>query len=115
MVTFSSYFFKTEATFKCCKKPKRKPDYESASYSSYWYGEDKRGKYVIRYSHHWCKIFYRGKKMGKSSKKIGSCLWHLKFFQEYPDLKPTRKDGKKSLGSEYYAGKAYLSAFTKVN
>ena len=42
--------------FKLCKKPSRPPDSLSWQGSRYWYGENKRGKYMIRASDHWGKV-----------------------------------------------------------
>lgn len=46
----------TVRVFKPCKKPHRKPDFVSWQGSCYWYGENKRGKYMIRASNHWGKV-----------------------------------------------------------
>lgn len=46
----------TRGCFKGCKRPKRNPDYSSPSGSKYWYGEDSKGKYMIRRSDHWSYI-----------------------------------------------------------
>jgi hypothetical protein len=41
--------------FKMCKKPHYKADRTSGC-SQYWYGADKRGRYMIRHSNHWGKV-----------------------------------------------------------
>lgn len=56
-ITHDNFHLGTEATFKACKKPKRKPDYVSKSGSAYWYGGDSIGQYVIRESGHWVTRF----------------------------------------------------------
>ena len=58
MITYSTFFIGTIAVFKGCKTPKRKPNYISYNRfgivsSSYYYGSDKKGDYVIRVSDHW--------------------------------------------------------------
>lgn len=50
--------------FKKCNAPKRKPDSvsryqfqgETLVSSVYWYGYDKRGRYMIRMSGHWGNV-----------------------------------------------------------
>lgn len=83
MIDFNNYFHNTIANFKGCKKPKRKPDYVSKSGSKYWYGENKRGKYVIRHSDHWCNVFLAADKIRECS-NIASCYWSIKQ-KEKPD------------------------------
>lgn len=68
---YTNFFMGTIATWKRCNTPKRKPDYQSSKKyrnwdgeleetgiisSQYWYGEDSRGKYVIRQSDHWGNV-----------------------------------------------------------
>lgn len=42
--------------FKVCNKPHYSPDYISPGGSRYWYGKNRRGKFMIRYSDHWGKV-----------------------------------------------------------
>ena len=94
MITFENFFIKTEAIFKGCKKPKRKPDYISYSIdyyteekrisSQYWYGENKKGKYVIRESDHWVKMKkLSSNKQIKHIKSVATCLWHFKGKESF--------------------------------
>ena len=85
-VTIHNFFSKTFGLFKGCKRPKRNPDYISYSKkypdlisSEYWYGVDKNGKYVIRFSDHWVR--YKNIKNDLweyGCKMIASCNWQLK-------------------------------------
>lgn len=61
-VTFDNFFANTSAVFTLLPKseaPQREADYESKRWdglgisSRYWYGEDERGKYVVRASDQW--------------------------------------------------------------
>jgi hypothetical protein len=102
MVDLSNFFISTQAVFKGCKIPKRKPDYVSDSGSIYWYGENKKGSYVIRQSDHWVNL----KKIGNNTiirqcARIATCQWHLK----------TNHPG---MGEETIAGKCYLGDFQKI-
>ena len=74
---FSTFFISTEGIWTCCKRPNRKADYTSKSGSKYWYGKDKNGYYVIRYSNHWSKV-YSGWKNSKECGWVRSCRWYLK-------------------------------------
>jgi len=105
-ITIDNFYCTTEAIFKGCKTPKRKPDYisydslyEGRISSRYWYGKDSFGSFVIRESNHWVKT----KKIGsnnitKNCKSIGSCQWNLKTNNE---IKNT-------------SGKCYLSEFKNI-
>lgn len=103
MITFENFFLNTEAVFKGCKTPKRKPDYISYSrYTSevssrYWYGEDKTGKYVIRESNHWVSRRDFERKSLNECYSIASCIWNIKnkFNDSY----------------KLVSGKCYLSDF----
>lgn len=64
MITHSNFHLATKAWFKPCKMPTRKPNFISNSGSKYWYGNDKKGDYVIRYSDHWGAV--------------ASCDWRIK-------------------------------------
>lgn len=100
-ITFDNYFDSTAAIFKACKMPKREADYESDSGSRYWYGENKRGKYVIRLSNHWTRCNHKS----RVCKKIASCQWQIVgLLKEY------------SIPFEYlgFVGKCYLSTFHKL-
>ena len=64
-VTFDNFFKSTSAVFEAMPKsevPQRDADYASERWdgfgvsSRYWYGEDERGKYVIRESNHWSSM-----------------------------------------------------------
>ncbi|MDR1561111.1 MAG: hypothetical protein LBS23_02020 [Holosporaceae bacterium] len=103
-----NFYTKTVADFKGCKKPKRTPDYISKSGSQYWYGEDKKGHYVIRYSNHWsCKNIYnisvdnkRNNVYSKNGRAVSSCVWRIitnRFCY--------------TVG---YAGKAYFKNFKNI-
>jgi hypothetical protein len=114
MITIFNYFIHTKGSFKACKRPLRKPNYISYSRgyydynqyeyveyskpiisSEYWYGEDKKGKYVIRSSNRWSN-----RNNETECKKISTCVWDL-YIPRY-----------KSKNKESYAitsGKIYLS------
>lgn len=99
MITFENYFMNTEAVFKGCKIPKREPDFISKSGSKYWYGINKTGKFVIRFSDHWVKIKRIGSNQIKlDCNRIASCMWHIKTNFKQKD-------------ENYIAGKCYLSDF----
>ena len=133
MITFSNFFTGTEALFKGCKKPKRTPDYisyyvdswtgEKKISSSYWYGENKRGKYVIRESDHWVKM----KKLSsnnqiKNIKNVATCLWHFKgkdaFEKIIREVPSSRNGGTEKIfitvGKKKICGKCYLKDFKKL-
>lgn len=109
-ITYYNYYYNTSATFRGCNKPKRKPDYVSHNKrghisSAYWYGENKKGKYVIRYSDHWImrNCIYSHKKTSKEDRecrRIASCQWKLKTT--YEDR------------SGWAAGKCYLPNFSRM-
>lgn len=84
------FYKNTKATFKGCKRPKRRPDYVSLNKfgyisSLYWYGENKNGKYVIRESNHWSYVYSDPTLLEETSlrecKKVASCFWTLKSFR----------------------------------
>lgn len=85
MINEKNFMNSTKAVFKGCKCPKRKPDFISKSGSKYWFGQNKKGSFVIRKSGHWCSITMKvSDKYEKrhiehyySVKKISSCVWHL--------------------------------------
>lgn len=130
MITFENFFISTFAMFKVCKTPKRKPDYISRASeywgggisSSYWYGEDKKGKYVIRKSNHWVfrctndlnknEKYIKGKFRKRFTlkikdadcKMIATCNWQITL------IKNKRYDNKKTT----LTGKCYLSKFKKI-
>lgn len=71
--------------------------------STYWYGEDSTGKYIIRYSDHWsnyrnfdANIIFDGCEM------IASCKWSIKST--------TYNKNERNL----LAGKCYLANFKKI-
>lgn len=75
-----NYKFGTYGVFKACKVPQRTPDHVSPSGSKYWFGANKRGDYMIRYSDHWSRIFVRRGKYNKRIKtirKIAKSIWLL--------------------------------------
>lgn len=49
----NNYFLSTRCRFKACRRPRRKPDYESNSGSRYWYTDVG----VYRESAHWSRIY----------------------------------------------------------
>ena len=118
MFTFENFFLSTQVVFKKCKTPKREPNFVSKSGSSYWYGTDKKGSYVIRKSDHWSKGFSRGVlkmyerrssvytelcSIQKGCGKIASCYWSL-FYPKHEEPE-TRLE---------VSGKAYLTSFKKM-
>lgn len=64
--------------------------------SSYWYGEDSKGKYVIRSSNHWS-----AKNSLIDCKNVASCIWNL-FVPKQTNALQNNKES---------CGKAYLSWF----
>jgi hypothetical protein len=100
-MTHENFYNATRLIFKACKTPKHPPDFISNSGSKYWYGQNKKGKYVIRQSDHWCK--YQGlvkcdiktSKSVKGCKQIASCKWKIIGRLDMSD-------------SEYVTGKVYL-------
>lgn len=124
-VTFDNFFQSTSAVFEVMPKsevPQREPDYVSERWdgfgvsSRYWYGEDERGKYVIRESDHWSS-FPQGENTRKAFEtepynkrytRIASCRWALAVSKEQVTTdKEAYLDGNKMYG------KAYLDEFTK--
>lgn len=123
MVTFNNFFNNTEAVFKGCKKPNRKPNFKSNSGSKYWYGSDKKGDFVIRNSNHWSVLKAIGSKETlRECKSIASCQWHLKDTRiVFEKVLLKRRHNKKRLklkGHPHYystyTGKCYLSDFKKI-
>ena len=116
MITFNNFFVNTEAFFKGCKRPKRKPDFVSKTHygetsSEYWYGENKKGKFVIRSSDHWVffKKFDRSKRV-VDCPSIASCEWHIKTTLNL-------KKEKSEHDSDYnnvICGKCYLKNFKEL-
>ena len=74
-----NFYKKTRATFKGCKKPKRKPDYVSYDReldcvsSQYWYTP----KGVVRCSDHWSAVHMKESNLIECG-KVASCYWVLK-------------------------------------
>lgn len=95
MITLNNFYSCTKATFKACKRPKRKPDYKSDSGSKYWYGVDKNGEYVIRHSDHWVDYRYK-EHVDKQCRRIASCYWSINI--------PSNKS---------FTGKCYLKHFRR--
>ena len=115
MITFNNFFVNTEAFFKGCKRPKRKPDFISKTHygeisSEYWYGENKKGKFVIRSSDHWVffKKFDRNKRI-VDCPSIASCQWHLKST-----LNLNANDKYTSNYKNVLSGKCYLKDFKEL-
>ncbi len=116
MINYNNYFQNTAAIFKGCKTPKRVPDYVSKDRygqksSTYWYGKDKKGEYIIRRSNHWVHRQPLGKEKGATQcKRISSCVWHLRthMVEYYKNLGITTKY------SNYLTGKCYLKDFKKL-
>lgn len=113
MITINNFFTKTFALFNVCKTPKRKADFTSRSSaywgggisSSYWYGEDRKGKYVIRKSNHWVKR--RDEVLSEikaDCNMIASCNWQIK----------TPKNSNYGNNKTTITGKCYLSKFKKL-
>ena len=138
--TFDNFFTNTSATFKpisVAEKPTREPDYVSKRWdgfgasSRYWYGEDERGKYVIRESDHWSNVMFTDNSVAAFEKdpynrrytRIATCQWAIDAT-ELTAGKTESEGGKKynEVISEFrgkyddngriYA-KAYLDDFTK--
>lgn len=83
-VTFENFFKGTSAIFtQISEKPTTKPDYTSRSGSRYWYGEDDKGKYVIRQSDHWSTEVRNNNDAESFTAKpdnynnIASCYWAI--------------------------------------
>jgi len=104
-----NFYLCSKARFKGCKRPKRKPDFTSYNRrgivsSEYWYGEDKKGEYVIRSSDHWSNS---NDKVIFSCEKIASCYWWL--VTNGKSFLPASESGS---GSVFFSGKAYFTAFS---
>ena len=99
-VTFDNFFERTSAIFtQITDTPTTKPDYISRSGSTYWYGEDERGKYVIRRSDHWSAIVRDEEDAETFNAKpddfnnIASCYWALDMRTYKPQsLAPINKE-----------------------
>ena len=102
-ITFSNYFNHTCATFKACKVPRRDCDYKSNSCSKYWYGENKKGKYVIRLSGHWI----RNNHESRACEKIASCQWQIVG-------RSTRVNEENCAFNVKMSGKCYLNSFHNI-
>lgn len=83
-VTFDNFFLNTSAIFTHTNEvPKATPDFVSKSGSRYWYGEDERGKYVIRQSDHWSVDMRDEDTIEKFNdnpreyNNIASCFWGI--------------------------------------
>lgn len=83
-VTYDNFMNGTSAIFEqMVEMPARKADYISRSGSRYWYGEDERGKYVIRSSDHWSDVVRDEEEAKAFNAKpddynnIASCYWAL--------------------------------------
>jgi len=106
MVTLNNFFVKSEVTFESCDIPTTEPNYVSYGNtrychkgdisSTYWYGTDFGGEYVIRKSTHWVKIFTKNDIISHCE-RIKNCMWHFK--------------GERSFNM---CGKAYLKNFKEI-
>lgn len=107
MITLDTFFIDTEVIWKACKEPRRTPDFVSASGSKYWYGENKKGVFVVRKSDHWCKIKGLIHTIEIDRRRVASCRWHLK----------TSSKGIARLllmKRQSVSGKAYLKDFKRL-
>lgn len=110
-ITFDNFFISTEIVFKGCKTPNRKSDFVSESGSRYWYGENKKGKYVIRCSDHWVGVRKLGEnKVYKNIETISSCLWHIKTN----DVSKVKFNNNRAYFVWKVSGKSYLKDFKKI-
>lgn len=85
-VTYNNFMNGTSAIFEqMVEMPARKADYISRSGSRYWYGEDERGKYVIRSSDHWSDVVRNEEDAKAFNAKpddynnIASCYWAIDY------------------------------------
>ncbi len=83
-VTFDNFFERTSAIFHFDgNTPTSKPNFVSPSSSRYWYGEDDKGKYVIRQSDHWSTEVRNNNDAESFTAKpdnynnIASCYWAI--------------------------------------
>lgn len=78
--------------------------------SSYWYGEDKKGKYVIRHSDHWSEVqdFKQKRYSGAGCSNIATCVWILKTTDDYSNFFI-------KIHTKYSTGKCYLKDFKNVD
>ena len=72
----NNFFVSTRATWKCCKLPKRDPDYISNSGSQYWYTP----LGVYRKSDHWSQIYIKRCNTYEGCIRISKCYWILKIL-----------------------------------
>ena len=104
-VTFDNFFERTSAIFtQITDTPTTKPNYISRSGSTYWYGEDERGKYVIRRSDHWSAIVRDEEDAEAFNAKpddfnnIASCYWALDMRTYKPQsFAPINKETVRSI------------------
>ena len=104
-VTFDNFFERTSAIFtQITDTPTTKPDYISRTGSTYWYGEDERGKYVIRRSDHWSAIVRDEEDAEAFNAKpddfnnIASCYWALDMRTYKPQsFAPINKETVRSI------------------
>lgn len=121
MITFENYFINTKTTYKLCKTPKREPSFISLDRygrvsSRYWYGEDSKGKFVIRESNHWMKIIPKNKERHhwKQCRTISTCHWNL-YGDKIPyEIHPGIWDESIVIIRESVSGKAYLKNFIQI-
>ena len=77
IITIDNFFEHTYGVFKLCKEPRRRPDFISDSWSSYYYLSEKQ---IIRKSSHWSNFLAtcekRDKEMGCGN--IASCYWEIR-------------------------------------
>ena len=129
-VTFDNFFANTSAVFTLLHKseaPQREADYESEHWdglgisSRYWYGEDERGKYVVRASDHWSD-YPRGANSRKAFEdnpyhrrytRIASSRWALDMA-DAPNVatpRPEPRASQEEWGAYNEAQKAQRAAF----
>lgn len=113
MITIYNYYKCTFGVFIECKKPKREADHISYCKdtakpiisSDYWYGKDKNGEYIIRYSDHWVKYkLINNFTYAKKCKMISSCNWQIK----------TKIHNKEFEQYGFYSGKCYLKKMKQL-
>ena len=102
-VTYDDFYISTIGTFVECDIPNMEPNFvsvprkESDTPSKYWYGEDEKGKYVIRSANHWCNYYVKKEFVRKQQNRIIKCKWHL-----------TMDEPKDLVMNNTYTGKIYL-------
>jgi hypothetical protein len=102
------YWKGTFAVFRECKTPKAAPDFVSYDKrgkisSRYWERENKKGKYIVRESDHWCRYSLAGRGSWRERcNRIKKCIWELRLINNMANERGM------------IAGKCYLSDFRGV-